>query len=166
MALLKMRGNPEAHTGVWHVFQVDQDTGKQVRFLIRPLPEQKEREIGRKHLGRKFETLIKRRGKASVEHDLDKMDAANAEAAEWCWIDSDAFVGLAEDAEAAEEHTKLLGFPVKVGEPFAFDGHLTLNVKRHLIRAHHQLAAWIVDKAKTQQLRAEEDREEEEAGKG
>jgi hypothetical protein len=165
MPLLKVRGNPEAHPGEWVDYQVDPENKKPVRFRIRSLPEAKEREIGRKHLGRKFEMFLRRR-KASVEHDLEKLDAANAEAAEWCWLDSENFLGVAEDSEGAEEYGKLLGITIGVGEQFTFDGRLTVAVKRHLLGLHHHLAAWIVERAKDAQLRSDEERAEEETGKG
>jgi hypothetical protein len=164
MKLVQAFGNPDNDTGRPFVY-ADAPSGKPedaATFFVRRITTAKSREIENSIFGRKRAVRVKR-GMSEVEQDIPKSDEVTRQKAYFALIDTkNVEVGIGDDAAAAE-YSKILGREVKKGETVCLDGKWGQDLKEFFFAAHHDFAAWVVNKGEQQEVEAKA--EEDDLGK-
>lgn len=123
------------------------------KFLIRPIPNTKTREIKARHIGKK-RTVEWVRGVQRASFDEDAVDAIVREKACFALLDTQgADIDVPEGTEEA--------FKAKVGDVVVLDKNWTPEIKAAVFGELPTLAEWIVGKADSFRADAKE-----EEGKG
>lgn len=136
------------------------DHGKPVRYKIRPIPYEVDRQLHRRvYKDRKVRQL----GRESASTSLDRAREFTLLRAAYALVDTDNFALEMVDAGAAALYSKFLGTEVKVGAEPLLDGHWADEaMKADALAVVRNHAAWISDRA-DKLTEAEVVQEEEEA---
>lgn len=148
-----MRLNTSVGSGEWFVFRREEK--EVVEFQVRRIPALKAKEIEVRHLGRQRPRKISK-GVTLIEYDVEKSERVIVEKASYALLDSRNVELPVEDLPA---------FPAtgKVKDGYALlDGQWTDEVKAQAFATLPALAVWIVEKATSLEVTAQEDEE----GKG
>jgi hypothetical protein len=161
MALITEYGTPASNPGRPFLYGTDPDTGKEVFFLIRPLPLDIEESFRRRYIKKQ-----RSRSTGLVErvfdsrHNLDFLKDRVC----WMWVDSIDFEVRITDDKAAAFYRESTDLPdIQTGGSLKLDGHLADAVKRRIITNHPEIADFIVDRALD--MRTETEQEEDDQGK-
>lgn len=122
----------------------DPDTRKPVRFRLRAVTEEEERQILRHH---KLMTLKIIGNRHDV--DLAKTAAARIDFALVAWLDTEGFEVRAVSPEAAAKYGEVIGATVAPGQVVSYDHKWTPEAKRMVLAADTRLASWIERKARS-----------------
>lgn len=161
MALLQARGVPGRDPGEWFLWGKDPDTGDEVHFRIRRIPESVEQALREEAHARIQEVRIKKKV-ASIEVDLEVEREVAIGRAEFAWVGARGFSYEAVGEAGAAELAGVLGEAVEPGATVALDDRLSGNakLKRHILAEFGDLRNWILEQASTLWLKAarQEDR--------
>lgn len=132
--------------GQWFPFGPKDEDG-QTEFLIAALPVSEERELSRKHFGKKRQLVVSKDGQRVIDSDVEKNDAFAIEKAVRCLKESrKAYMTL--NARTAQLFGPLVQGCPGAGERLVFDGRWTPEVKEALLTdVLPTLAGWVIDKA-------------------
>ncbi len=132
---------PEADQGEWRLWRHDTQTGKPIRFRIRRIPPEVDRQILAKHGARK---KVRQVGQEKLSAFGLRQEAIIRDRAAFAALEPEGFEIIPGDPAAAA----LLGEDAKVGEVFTVDGRWSdAALKQRLLVRMPRLAGWIAEKA-------------------
>lgn len=147
----------ENDPGSWFTFGHDPESGKDVRFRVRRVPADLERQIVRQHLGTKKEVRFSG-GQTIVKTDAEATFAARVARAVYALVESEGCGFVAGDADAAALYAgKADGLEIQAGQPVLLDGHWTEALKLQLFEDEPHLVDWIEERSNSLRIQAAEE---------